>query len=202
MWSNKVQQFPSRGKGLGIFAVENIQKDESILVEKVPFILDRPRFNHDMFEIIYKIYRIPRLYSKFMNFMPHSIDNYVISYDILSYDIQKLSDYKLKEFIDSFNKDELRLMCAKYMRNAYHFRSHSAILFEGPKINHHCKPNVEHSEDEQYMVFKATRDIKKGEEIFDDYTLTNKCLTIGEKHIRLLHQYGFHCECSSKQVLV
>ena len=85
----------------------------------------------------------------------------------------------------------------KFKRNAFNYNGYAAILFEGAKFNHSCDHNVifepTYEKGVNYMVFKTVRDVEAGEELCDNYLLSDKK---GKSHQRLKEQYGFICTCS------
>ena len=105
--------------------------------------------------------------------------------------IKKQAMYKF--FTENYNTKEILLLCAKYMCNAFNFNNKPALLLNATILNHSCIPNTIFGEMNGQFIFKAIRDISKGEEIYDNYIDITLQKQNRQKH--LLEQYGFVCSC-------
>jgi SET domain-containing protein len=138
--------------------------------------------------------------SEFLRFVPHTLDPNLMSRAELERLLESGDTNKANEFMRQLDPTFARLLCGKYMRNAFHVhkdnRPCACVLTKGNIFNHSCDPNVQFSFDfsENMMVFKAIKNIKKGEECFDNYV--DPKLPIKKRRSALLQRYGFLCECT------
>lgn len=187
-----------KDKGYGFVASKPLHKGTIIIKEKPGVYVDSSKSKNDMLEVVYLALTNTNreIIKRFTAMHPHTIDQYVIKYDDIRKEIMKM-DTTIKLYLLSIEEDELRLYCAKYMRNAFRFGKYgSSLLLIGSTLNHSCTPNVEFKVDNGYMVFVAATDIKYNEEICINYVpLTD---SRQKRHDRLLHQYGFACTCKIK----
>jgi hypothetical protein len=196
-------------KGRCVIAKKSISKDTIILIEK-PLVCAE-----DAYDAIYQLYNtdtdtdrdsdrdsdtILQEYQQksFESLTPFVIDNTIISYNEIEKHLITLPKY-IATFLKSINSDRLRLLIAKFYRNAFRNTSSisapaSAILINGALLNHSCCNNVDFSiADNGNFIFKTNRDIIAGEELCDTYIDTN-LLTL-ERQSRMKLQYNFICQC-------
>lgn len=176
-------------KGKSIIANQNINKNVIIIKEKPAVIAE------DMYDAIYQIYENNTdSIEDYENLLPNKLDKYVIKYDEIRKDIETLPFY-MKDFFLNFQENKLRLLCAKFYRNAFRYNSQSAILYNGRLFNHACDNNLDFYLDKNgFYLFTTNRFIEKGEELTDHYIDTN--LTYKKRQNILLTQYGFICNCN------
>lgn len=196
--NDDIKKVHLKGKGYGLVATKLLKKGTIVIREKPSVSVDSRKSDNDMLEIIYLVLSNTdiNIKKKFMAMHPHSIDKYVIKYEDVKKEISKMNS-KIQEYLCTINEEEMRLYCAKYMRNAFRFGQYgSSLLFYGAILNHSCTPNVEFNLHNGSMVFTTTKDIKPNEEICDSYVPLTDCQY--KRHERLLNQYGFRCECKTK----
>jgi len=171
-----------------VIATQDIKKGTIILNEKPALI------GEDMYDIIYKLYNEDEDISMFKDLVPFEIDDNVIKYEKILMDIKTLPFY-IRNFFLIMDPEEIRLLCAKFYRNAFRYKTESAILYQGRLFNHSCNYNVEFELDEKNnsYIFRTTRDIKKNEELTDHYINTN--LPFKQRRKLLFDQYAFNCLC-------
>src|SRR5579872_3603815 len=139
-------------KGRGIIAKEKIPKN-TIIMKEVPSIIlpsDEIIFS-DMFQLLYIIAcSRPEIKHQFYLLQPNKIDQFVCHRKRMVQSFEKLSTIQNRHakriytyFKRNFTIDELLLMAAKYMCNAFDFGiGGPVILFTGTLLNHSCDPNV------------------------------------------------------------
>jgi hypothetical protein len=187
-------------------ALKDIPKDTIIFKEQINFIIDKQQEN--WYEELL-LYELENNYEKFLDLVPLKHDKYIIDDGIFT----KMSDYK--KIKRNITKQELDLYYNKIIRNAFNVnisdRNYATILYRGRQFNHSCDPNVKfrfvsennniysHARNKplfvtcMYMIFYASKNIKKGEELLDNYFDINlpyqKRQHISQKY------YGFSCQC-------
>ena len=193
--SEKIEIKTVKSDYRSVFALENIQKDEIILVEY-------PKINLFGDEEIDKGLQVIKKYIEYKEneLFPRNINNFPRTSIIKNvHKIIKNTDKKLQSFFNFYTKLEIEFYYAKYIFNAFEgFKYGPLTLPMIAKFNHSCTPNIIFNFDTKtgYMVVKATRNIKKGEELFNSY-LNNKNLK--NNHMEYLYEhYGFNCECLKK----
>lgn len=182
-------------KGFGIIATDEIKKGE-LLIKDIPFTITSNKIYSEIFQLIYQALNDSNIAKKFMKLQPKSLDNYNIHKNKIKMELNKVKTINIDMynfFINNYTFDDILLLCAKYMSNAFEFKGKPSFLFTGTLLNHSCLPNVIFGEKDGYMIFIAVKDIQKGDEICDNYidiTLPKK-----ERKKHLLEQYGFECCC-------
>lgn len=182
-------------KGFGIIATDDIKKGE-LLIKDIPFTITSNKIYSEIFQLIYEALNDTNITTKFMKLQPKSLDNYNIHKNKIKMELNKvktINNEMYNFFINNYTFDDILLLCAKYMSNAFDFKGKPAFLFTATLLNHSCLPNVIFGENDGYMIFIAVRDIQKGDEICDNYidiTLPKK-----ERKKYLMEQYGFECCC-------
>jgi hypothetical protein len=170
-------------KGRTVIASENIPKGSIIIREKPALLAE------DALDAIYQLKSDD--IGEFELLAPHTLDKYMIGYEDLCRDIARLPGY-MQPSLRAMQPDRLRLLVAKFYRNAFTYTNHqSALLFQGALLNHSCDHNVDfHIDKNGDFLFHANRDIQAGEECCDNYLISCK-----RPLDFLLRQYGFVCSC-------
>lgn len=189
-----------KGKGIGFIAKENIPANTIILREKPDFYLEiNENTISDIFELLYKIFtsKDKTKIDRFLDLTPCTIHNFPHYFNKTLEELDKLKNTKLNYiyefFKNNYNHDEITLFCVKYMCNAFEFDNACSILYTGRIFNHSCLPNIIFYRVDNMMYFMTIIDIKKGQELVDNYVdiVQNKKI----RQDRLLNQYGFICSC-------
>ena len=199
-------------KGIKIIAKENIDKAEYIIVEKAIYICRAHDPNND-FETSNKIninsYMISRIeyidninnlikiikkspldYKDF--FILYNGENLKLNYEerarILPDDLLSLLNIELIENIFKFNK-----FCS--LRYFSTLNKMGVGLWKYLSLfNHSCLPNTINLGIGDFIIVKANRQIKKGEEINLSYETNSKHYTRRKKLLKNI--YNFECDCS------
>jgi hypothetical protein len=198
----KLETIPNKGKGL--VALDNIPNN-TIIIKELPFVKipSSEYIFSDIFQLLFIIMNADARSKKFFNsLLPNSPNNFMHHKKFIFKTLENLSNMKNKYankiyhfFINNFTEDEIILMCAKYICNAFDFGTEGPIILStGTLLNHSCNPNVTFKKENGFMVFKTCRNIKAGEELCDNYI--NVTLPITERKSMLKKRYGFECECS------
>ena len=189
-------------KGVGMIATRDINKGEIIIVD-TPITIDTNYIYSDIFQLLYKVLNNDDLTKKFIKLCPNKLcPNKLVNTEyntIMKNILNELNKVKSNDktvyefFVTNYNKEELLLYCLKYMCNAFDYMNKPAFLFTGTLLNHSCLPNTIFIPVNGKVIFISARNIKKNEEITDNYVnlLDNK--TVRNK--RLFEQYGFKCIC-------
>ena len=163
----------SPGKGLGMFAAEDIRKGTRILAEKPFFSLTkRPVINLSD---------------------PQAPNEISIAFD-------RLSTSEQHQYLGLHCPQ--RPGCSRgvtiYEANCYEMGSGTCICLDAARINHSCVPNAHYSWNAsiERQTVHAVKDIFKGEEITISYCSAIRTL---EKRKRDLKPYVFACTCSACQ---
>jgi len=109
--------------------------------------------------------------------------------------IIKNTSLKLKDFFNNYDKETIEFYYAKYLYNTFEGYNYGPLTLPIiAKLNHSCKNNVNFIFDKISGCMKvySNRDIKKGEELFDNYLLNKN---INNHKDYLLSHYGFTCSC-------
>lgn len=177
----------SKNKGLGIFATENIPTD-TIILKEIPIFLKQNYKNNNK-AIAKLIKKILKTYPKeFLALTPLTLkDNKPASKRFL---------FINKNYLPNLCVNAVRLHFKKIIFNAFSFNNRRCILlFLGSRFNHSCVPNVDYSKKktDKHAVFKTTRIIEKGEELFISYA--DNELPDKERQERLQEGWEFICNC-------
>lgn len=186
-------------KGRCLIAICHI-KANTIVIKESPFLVAE-----DAYDAIYKLYCNEAEDSEedsddskqrlaFESLTPYELDKYVISYADIKAEISTLPSY-VQEALSYIPKAKMRLLVAKFYRNAFTYPCPPcALLSTGTLMNHSCDNNIDfHVDKNGYFVFTANRDIQKGEELCDSYLQTYT--STKKRRGSLLSQYGFTCQC-------
>jgi hypothetical protein len=175
------------GEQRRIVATQNIEKNTDLFYEEIKFCINR---NTDLWYEELILYELKYNKDKFEDLLPKSFDKHIIHDGIF------LENYK--NIIPNITNDDLTLYYNKIIRNAFNINKNKAvILYKGRMFNHSCNPNVYFDvvtkKNKQYMRFYTSRDIKKDEELFDNYFDVN----LPYKKRQEISQtfYGFKCHC-------
>lgn len=183
---------PIPGKGLGLFAVEEIPKGKTIIIER-PALVWAP--SHEEF-----------LHQKQAN-PEQSWDS--IKTDYLQKELDKLPKPKQGEIWSLSNHSENSkesLLLSIFRTNTFGFSEHeklSGIYTFCARLNHSCDPNCSwrvsktpESDDpkDRTINITAIKDIKVGEELTITYVIQES--RVEERQVQLLKAYGFKCDCS------
>ena len=184
-----------------IIANNNINKGDIILIEQ-------PIFNEsDIISLLYTIIKnkdtiyIKNLYPRTNNFKLLNIkDNPYNPCNVnLLKKINKYSNNKIKDFLLSFNINDIYFYYYKILFNAFEMNNNSVILPIGAMMNHNCKPNIIFNSINikgiNYMQFKALNNIKKDDELCYSYLRNYNGNNKLNKSLYLLNHYNFTCEC-------
>ena len=193
--SNKLKKTYISGKGYGFIANSNINSGE-ILIEDVPFTITSNKIYSDIFQLLYEVFKNKLMLLQFMKLCPKLLENHAENKEKILQELLKVKNHNIEIydfFVNNYTTNEIMLFCTKYMRNAFSFKDKPSFLFIGTILNHSCLPNTIFGEVDGKMVFKAITNIKKGEEIYDNYI--DITLHKNERQKYLLEQYGFSCNC-------
>lgn len=184
------------GKGYGFIAKEPIMAGEIVIKEKPYVTIEDDNVYSEVFQLLYLILSDSVLKSQFQQLVPDNTDNIMIDQTNIIKELKKViakNNTIYEFFAKNYTLDEIMLLCAKYMCNAFEFKNKPVILFTGTILNHSCLPNVIFGEKDNQMYFMAIRDIQKGEEICDSYI--DITLPTNKRKKELKEQYGFNCHC-------
>lgn len=190
----RIKQVAIKNKNYGMIALKKIPKNTIIIKEVPAFQLDsKQEIISDIFQLLYQILTSNRI-KEFNNFQPKTSEKFQNYRSALQKELNKLKHTQFNNiyifFIENYSEDEILLLSAKYMCNAF---TPASILLIGAKLNHSCAPNVIFYQNKNQFYFKTTRDIEANEEICDNYVDITKNKETRQK--RLLEQYGFICQC-------
>jgi hypothetical protein len=137
----------------------------------------------------------PRKHNKFV------LDNtYVKIMDRSIRDMLKdKKQQKFFQYFSSVERTKLIRYYAKFIYNAFALGDKgAAINVIAARFNHSCEPNVQftpiYKDGCFVIVFKALKDIKKGEELFNSYLQDRDMRYIDRMEYLKIH-YGFMCSC-------
>ena len=178
-------------KGRCVIANDNIPP-HTIILRELPFIVAE-----DVYDALYVLFSgdsDEETLEAFNKLAPSKIDKNVHKYNDLVADMKSLPEY-IRDFFMNWKPDRLRLMVAKFQRNAFNYTSPPcAILNKGTLFNHSCDNNVDfHINSKGEFIFETNRNIKVGEELCDKYIDTN--ISVKKRLKTLYEQYGFICRC-------
>jgi len=109
--------------------------------------------------------------------------------------IIKNSSSKLIDFFDNYDDNIIEFYYAKYLYNSFEGNCFGPLTLPTiAKLNHSCNNNVDFIFDENIGCMKvySNKNIKKGEELFDNYLLNKNIINHKEY---LYNHYGFICKC-------
>jgi hypothetical protein len=173
--------------GTGTFATTPILKDAEILREKTHNLEESKQDDTYIFKLIRKLLDDSNVKPLLDDLVPHEPDEYMPHFG----DPQETMR---QQFLPEIPRDRAHLYYTKYKRNNFGFGDNPGFLFYGTKMNHSCDPNIHYEKDCDHMVFRATRNIQPGEELFDSYI--NSSMSKSDRQQELLRRYGFQCTCN------
>lgn len=195
LMSEYLKKIEIDNKGTGFVAHKNIMANETILEENVMVSINEENniTCHEVyFKIILLVSKNKKLWSKFLNFSPHELDDYCMSQEKINCLVNSLQPKIRTHIISTINKTEWSIYYEKVKRNIFWCSNHFFIIFEGTLFNHSCNPNVDYYCDSKLkkIRFESNREIKQSEELTISYVhpLSDKS--------KLLTTYGFVCSCS------
>lgn len=98
-------------------------------------------------------------------------------------------------YIEASMLEKYTLEVARYTTNAFHLEKDVVgIALAISSLNHSCTPNAATYNDKDRMMLRATKMIKRGEEITVAYKLL-PALTMEKRKERLKEYSGFTCKC-------
>lgn len=191
---------PTPGKGLGLFAEEDVLTGEVIIVEK-PSLVHGPLTEEQDARFWCDPRNISRQFANtdlMKNFMNLSQED--------QSDIMALQNCREKQFPSRDwcpgERPNGSTLAGKFLTNRFRISSKlTGIFFRCAIINHSCDPNctfhieVNGSIDagDQWLVIEAGRDIKAGDELTISYIPSSD--SFGERQALLSICYGFKCVC-------
>ena len=194
--SHKLKKTCIPNKGYGYIANEDIKCGET-LIKEIPFTIPTDNIYSDIFQLLYEVFKDTAIITQFMKLHPKTIELiHNIDQNNIIKELSKVKNHNAEIynfFTDNYTTNDIILFCAKYMCNAFCFKGKPAFLFNGTIMNHSCLPNTIFGEVGGKIIFKAGMDIKKGNEIYDNYIDITQCKLKRKEH--LLSQYGFICNC-------
>jgi hypothetical protein len=191
--SNKIQ-FINNNDYHKVITIENIKENEIILIEY-------PKINLFGEEEIDKGLQLTKKYieMKESELFPRNINNFPKTKLIKNvHKIIKNCDKKLQIFFEKYSKKEIEFYYAKYIFNAFEGWNYGPLTLPlTAKFNHSCNNSniiFNFNNKNGTMIIKATKNIKKGTEIFDSYLMNKTFTNINHKDY-LYEHYGFYCDC-------
>jgi len=183
-------------KGYAYIAINHIPPN-TIIIKETPITIKDENIISDIFQLLYTIFNSSNeIINKFKKLLPRTLDHYQVNKNKITEELNKIklnNSMLYNFFLDNFTLNEIYLYCAKYSCNAFDYQGKPAILFNATILNHSCLPNVIFGKENNQICFITIRDIKKGEEIYDNYI--DITLTRTERQRQLKEQYGFVCHC-------
>jgi len=182
------------GKGRCVIATHAIPKGQVVIKER-PYLVAE-----DAYDAIFQMYDQSSdgdgdmIRPIFESLCPQVLDRYILSYQEICEEIQTLPVY-MRDTFTQMRPQRLRLLLAKFYRNAFSYTSPPcALLATGTLLNHSCDNNIDFTVNKKgEYEFIANRDIDVGEELCDSYLQTNSSK---KKRVSALEtQYGFICGC-------
>jgi hypothetical protein len=169
---------PSPGRGLGVFALHDLDVGAIILRETPIIRIKRPDFVKGTGYPISAVSQLVRA-------------EYALLSPEEQQDVMSLSYYATDAEKES--SDKLGLI---FRSNAYKTGEDIGLFPKIARINHSCNPNTSYYWNVKLnkRIVYANRKIKKGEEIFDSYI---SLLLNHEERQKRLNPYGFTCNCEA-----
>jgi len=169
---------PSPGKGLGVFALHDVDVGSIIMREAPILVIKRPDFVKGTGYPMSAISQLVR--SEFALLSPREQE-----------EVMNLTYHATEAEKES--SDRLGLI---FRSNAYNTGEGIGLFPKIARINHSCRPNTSYYWNAKLnkRVVYANRKIKKGEEVFDSYI---SLLLPHEERQKRLDSYGFTCSCEA-----
>jgi hypothetical protein len=168
----------SAGKGLGVFALHDLEIGSIIMRETPIFTIKRPDFVKGTGYPMSAVSQLVR--SEFALLSPGEQEE-VMSLTYHATEAEKESS------------DRMGLI---FRSNAYKTGEDIGLFPKIARINHSCRPNTSYYWNAKLnkRIVYANRKIKKGEELFDSYI---SLLLTHEERQKRLNPYGFTCSCEA-----
>jgi hypothetical protein len=169
---------PSPGKGLGVFALHDLEIGSIIMRETPILIITRPNFVKGTGYPMSAVSQLVR--AEFALLSPAEQEE-IMSLTYHATEAEKASS------------DRLGLI---FRSNAYKTGENIGLFPKIARINHSCRPNTSYYWNAKLnrRIVYANRKIKKGEELFDSYI---SLLLTHEERQKRLEPYGFTCSCEA-----
>ncbi|KAH6629470.1 hypothetical protein C7974DRAFT_394552 [Boeremia exigua] len=169
---------PSEGKGLGVFALHDLDIGDIVMREAPILKIDPPDYVRGTG---YPMAQVTELVRK--------------EFESLSLDAQEevMSLTYHATAVEEATMDKLGII---FRTNAYNTDEQIGLFPKIARINHSCRPNTSYywSNKLNRRVVYASRKIKKGEEFFVSYI---GLLSTHEERQKRLNRYGFRCTCEA-----
>lgn len=197
----KIKKVLINEKGFGFIAIENISKNTILIKEKPSFKIKEKEIFCDMFQLLYEIFTSndSKKKKKFVSYRPVNLSDMFFDKKLIEIQFGKLKNnnkgIKIYNFFkQNYSLDEIILFCGKYIQNAFSIKKWGPIiLLNASYFNHSCLPNVIFGRIDDYVEFITVKDIKKGEEICNNYI--DILIEDSKRNQNLFNQYGFKCNC-------
>jgi SET domain-containing protein len=169
---------PSPGKGLGVFALDDLEIGSIIMRETPIIVIKRPDFIKGTGYPMSAVSQLVR--AEFALLSPEEQEE-VMNLTYHATEAEKASS------------DKLGLI---FRSNAYKTGEEIGLFPKIARINHSCRPNTSYYWNAKLnkRIVYANRKIKKGEELFDSYI---SLLLTHEERQKRLDPYGFTCSCEA-----
>lgn len=169
---------PSEGKGLGVFALHDLEIGDIVMREAPILKIDPPDYVRGTGYPMALVTELVR--REFDNLAPNEQEE-VMS---LTYHATAAEEATM---------DKLGII---FRTNAYNTDNQIGLFPKIARINHSCRPNTSYywSNKLNRRVVYASRKIKKGEEFFVSYI---GLLSAHEDRQKRLDRYGFKCSCEA-----
>ncbi|KAE9964231.1 hypothetical protein BLS_008533 [Venturia inaequalis] len=171
---------PSPGKGLGVFALHDLDPGTIIMREPPILTIPRPPFKKGSGYPMPAISHLVR--SAFTNLTPS----------------QQSQITNLTFHASEPEKSQADVLGLIFRSNAYKTGDEIALFPKIARINHSCRPNTSYywNAKLQRRIVYANRRIEKGEELSDSYI---SLLVTKDERRKSLEPYGFKCHCEACQ---
>jgi len=169
---------PSPGKGLGVFALHDLEVGAIVMRETPILTIKRPDFIKGTG---YPMSAVSRLVRAEFALLSREQQEEVMN---LTYHATE---------VEEESSDRLGLI---FRSNAYNTGEDIGLFPKIARINHSCRPNTGYYWNAKLnkRIVYANRQIKKGEELFDSYI---PLLLTREDRQKRLGPYGFTCSCEA-----
>ena len=182
---------PSLGKGLGVFAVQDIERGTRITCEEP--LIHLP--GGDIFEVMAAFAKLPPdRRAVFLSLHCRPLGGIIDKKREMLLKAHPLMSLRAAALTVPI-EEQLQVM-AIHETNCFEAKEGSVICVEASRINHSCLPNVQTCWNVTIgaETVHAVKNIAKGEEIFTTYI--PRCEARAQRGQRLV-RYGFKCSCSA-----
>lgn len=169
---------PSKGKGLGVFALRDLDIGDIVMREAPILKIDPPDYVRGTGYPMSQVTELVR--REFENLSP------IAQEEVMSLTYHATAD-------EEATMDKLGII---FRTNAYNTDDQIGLFPKIARINHSCRPNTSYywSNKLNRRVVYASRKIKRGEEFFVSYI---GLLSAHEERQKRLDRYGFKCACEA-----